>query len=277
MARLRWQLLPHLLPLAALAFMLGIALAARAGAAAPPALTWGGVALALLACIKISPDRALVWAVLPLFCCAGFLHARFALDRLDGPGHIGAFMAESADASGRVRATLAGRILDMVEYDGTISRCTLAVEWALPLPDDGADHKHPQKIQKISGKAALRIRGRLPEALEPGDTVLALGMAERPKMRPGGASWQYAARGAEAIVWLKSPEALKPLPAAPIPQVGDSVREPEPMGEPAKGTAGEIKLYDVSDKDAAMIMAIVASQMGKPLNELRFKSIKEVK
>lgn len=45
----------------------------------------------------------------------------------------------------------------------------------------------------------------------------------------------------------------------------------------APGSAGEIKLFDVSDKDAAMIMAITADKAGKPLNELRFKSIKEVK
>ena len=45
----------------------------------------------------------------------------------------------------------------------------------------------------------------------------------------------------------------------------------------APGSAGELKLYDVEPKTAAMLMAIVANQMGKPLNELRFKSIKEVK
>ena len=45
----------------------------------------------------------------------------------------------------------------------------------------------------------------------------------------------------------------------------------------APGTAGEVKLFDVPDKEAAMVMAIVADKMGKPLNELRFKSIKEVK
>ena len=45
----------------------------------------------------------------------------------------------------------------------------------------------------------------------------------------------------------------------------------------APGTAGELKLYDTDPRDAAMIMAIVANKMGKPLNELRFKSIKEVK
>ena len=47
--------------------------------------------------------------------------------------------------------------------------------------------------------------------------------------------------------------------------------------EVAPGTAGKLKLYDTPPKTAAMIMAIVANQMGKPLNELRFISIKEVK
>ena len=45
----------------------------------------------------------------------------------------------------------------------------------------------------------------------------------------------------------------------------------------APGSAGDIKLYDTEPRDAAMIMAIVANKMGKPLNELRFKSIREVK
>lgn len=45
----------------------------------------------------------------------------------------------------------------------------------------------------------------------------------------------------------------------------------------APGSAGHVKLYDVPDKEAAMIMAIVADKMQKPLNELHFISIKEVK
>ena len=45
----------------------------------------------------------------------------------------------------------------------------------------------------------------------------------------------------------------------------------------APGTAGQLKLHDVNPKTAAIIMAIVADKMGKPLNELRFISIKEVK
>ena len=57
--------------------------------------------------------------------------------------------------------------------------------------------------------------------------------------------------------------------AAPIPA------EAAPA-KPAPGTAGELKLYNVDERDAAMVMAIVADSLGKPLNELRFISIREV-
>ena len=52
---------------------------------------------------------------------------------------------------------------------------------------------------------------------------------------------------------------------------------PEVSKPTAPGTAGQLKLHDVEPKTAAMLMAIVADQMGKPINELRFISIKEVK
>ena len=62
-------------------------------------------------------------------------------------------------------------------------------------------------------------------------------------------------------------------------------QEPAPASAPvveevskptAPGSAGELKLYNVEPRTAAMLMAIVADKMGKPLNELRFISIKEV-
>lgn len=46
---------------------------------------------------------------------------------------------------------------------------------------------------------------------------------------------------------------------------------------PAPGSAGELKIYDVPPKTAAILMAIVAHKTGKPLNELRFRSIREIK
>ena len=52
---------------------------------------------------------------------------------------------------------------------------------------------------------------------------------------------------------------------------------PAPEAPAAPGSAGELKLYDTDPKDAAMIMAVVADSLGKPINELRFISIKEVK
>ena len=44
----------------------------------------------------------------------------------------------------------------------------------------------------------------------------------------------------------------------------------------APGSAGKLKLHNVDPKTAAMIMAIVADKLQKPINELRFLSIKEV-
>ena len=60
---------------------------------------------------------------------------------------------------------------------------------------------------------------------------------------------------------------------APTPEVTQSVQVPS---EPAPGSAGQLKLYDVEPKTAAMLMAIVANKLQKPVNELRFISIKEV-
>lgn len=63
--------------------------------------------------------------------------------------------------------------------------------------------------------------------------------------------------------------------AAEVPAAAPAA--PAPAAPPAPGSAGELKLYDTDPKDAAMIMAIVADTLGKPINELRFISIKEVK
>ena len=67
----------------------------------------------------------------------------------------------------------------------------------------------------------------------------------------------------------KETPAAAPVAAAPA--------APAPEAPVAPGTAGQLKTYDVEPKTCAMLMAIVADKMGKPLNELRFISIKEVK
>ncbi len=71
-------------------------------------------------------------------------------------------------------------------------------------------------------------------------------------------------------IMMKKPEPEKADAAEPAAQ-------PAVEAAAAPGSAGELKLYDTDPRDAAMIMAIVADSLGKPINELRFKSIKEVK
>ena len=68
----------------------------------------------------------------------------------------------------------------------------------------------------------------------------------------------------------------EPAPAAAPVATAPVVVEEVPAAL-APGSAGQLKLYDTPPKTAAMLMAIVADTMGKPLNELRFISIKEVK
>ena len=66
--------------------------------------------------------------------------------------------------------------------------------------------------------------------------------------------------------------------AAPVAEAPAAAPAAAPVSaEPAPGSAGKLKLHDVEPKTAAMLMAIVADKMGKPINELRFISIKEVK
>lgn len=74
----------------------------------------------------------------------------------------------------------------------------------------------------------------------------------------------------KVMVAKKAPQAA-PATAAPAPAAA-----PRPALALATGTAGECKLYNVGDREAAMLMAIVADKLGKPLNTLRFKSMKEV-
>ena len=73
---------------------------------------------------------------------------------------------------------------------------------------------------------------------------------------------------------VMSAKTAKPAPAAEIKPEAPAPAVPK---EEAKGTAGTILLHDVPEREAAMVMAVVAHRLGKPLNQLRFKSIREVK
>ena len=76
---------------------------------------------------------------------------------------------------------------------------------------------------------------------------------------------------------FQAAEAKQKAAAAAAPAAAPAAAAPVVNAEPAPGSAGKLKLHDVEPKTAAMLMAIVADKMGKPINELRFISIKEVK
>lgn len=79
------------------------------------------------------------------------------------------------------------------------------------------------------------------------------------------------------VIILGKVMSAKTAKAAQAAAAAPAAAPAAPAAPPAPGSAGKLKLYDTPDKEAAMIMAIVANQMGRPLNELRFISIKEVK
>ena len=63
---------------------------------------------------------------------------------------------------------------------------------------------------------------------------------------------------------------------APAAEIAEVMPAPAAEAPTAPGSAGKLKLHNVEPKTAAMVMAIVADKLQKPINELRFISIKEV-
>ena len=80
----------------------------------------------------------------------------------------------------------------------------------------------------------------------------------------------FVTKIAGAIINRKNTAASAAAPAA-------ASAAPAVPNAPAPGSAGKIALHNVPDKTAAMLMAIVADRTGKPLNQLRFISIRKVK
>ena len=79
------------------------------------------------------------------------------------------------------------------------------------------------------------------------------------------------------VIALGKAFSLKKAAPAAAPVAAPAAPAAAEPAIPAPGTAGQLKTYDVPPKTCAMLMAIVADKLGKPLNELRFISIKEVK
>lgn len=72
-----------------------------------------------------------------------------------------------------------------------------------------------------------------------------------------------AATVGDAPVAAPAVSAAAPAPAAAAPL-------------PENQSAGTLELYDCTEKEAAVIMAIISNESGVPLNRLEFKSIKAI-
>ena len=78
------------------------------------------------------------------------------------------------------------------------------------------------------------------------------------------------------VIWIMS-KIVKAVQKKSTNSAGTAAYTTEKTAVPAPGSAGEVTLSNVTERDAAMIMAIVADKMQKPLNQLRFILIREVK
>ncbi|NLV49125.1 MAG: hypothetical protein GXY20_00350 [Clostridiales bacterium] len=69
------------------------------------------------------------------------------------------------------------------------------------------------------------------------------------------------------------PPAVSSIPAAETAPVGSDIRTPS---APAEYDGGDVKLINVPEKTAAMLMAMLADKLRLPPDELRFVSIKDI-
>lgn len=82
----------------------------------------------------------------------------------------------------------------------------------------------------------------------------------------------------KAVSKVAGEEAAPAAKPAPVPAPAAPAAPAKPQGKPIPATQsrGQCDLTTVDDKTAAMLMAIVADQMGEPLNTLRFISIRPI-
>lgn len=106
--------------------------------------------------------------------------------------------------------------------------------------------------------------------------MLFLSAAGQPQGDPVALAMVLALAMIVAVMALRKHRSHKNPAPKTVPSVEKRINAPKPEPQKAPGSAGKLKIHNVEPKTAAMLMAIIADKMGRPLNELRFISIKEV-
>jgi len=142
----------------------------------------------------LSPGRRPLTA-LPLFFLIGLLHTQAALEPELAPGDIATVI------TAKTRATVIGRILTLVEYDGEKTRFELATE-ALLIHRPGA------VMQPVRGTVQMTIPADLSSRFAPGMLILTMATVDRIRdyQTPGALPYrlQMAAKSIRCSGWVGS-------------------------------------------------------------------------
>lgn len=166
-----------------------------------------------LAAFFLGPGRRPL-TTLPLFFLIALLHTQAALEPKLDQGDIATVI------TAKTRATVIGRILTLVEYDGEKTRFELATE-ALLIHHPGA------AMQPVRGTVQMAIPADLSTRLAPGMSVLALATLDRIRdyQTPGALPYQLqmAAKSIRCSGWVGSATEILAM-AEPPPSLLQSLR-----------------------------------------------------
>ena len=139
---------------------------------------------------------------LVLLLLIGFFHTRIALAPPRSPHHIYSLVQT------RTRCSLTATLSRMPQYDGTFTRLVVAVH-DLRMPPQGGK---PAPTLPACGKLVLHMRGRLPDTIIPGTTMMLLATIDRIRkiQVPGIFDYQLymASKGIYCSGWISAPEAV---------------------------------------------------------------------
>jgi competence protein ComEC len=205
MQALRQHCAHHLLVWVALCSLCGAGVAWLLGVSLDHALLLM-VALPLMAVLVIIgilvPPATRVFLPLPFFLLLGMVHTHGALQPPSASDHLFHRIPE------KTRATVVGTILDMPEYNGSVTRLLLECE-SLLLPGPGAS----SSFQPVRGRLQLTVQDRLPPTLTAGSRVMAIATIDRIHryQTPGTFDYQLhmAAKGILCSAWVESAHAME--------------------------------------------------------------------
>lgn len=83
-------------------------------------------------------------------------------------------------------------------------------------------------------------------------------------------------KGIRAVEGVAKKKSGKKADSAASEAKAETPSKPIGTALPESASAGDLDLYNVDEKTAAVIMAIVSNESGIPLNRLLFKSIKAI-